>query len=40
METLMSPHSGEGRGPGQGGGGGGGGGRLEDLASARIFSQH
>ena len=39
METLMSPHSGEGRGPGQGGGGGGGG-RLEDLASARIFSQH
>ena len=37
METLMSPHSGEGRGPGQGGGGGG---RLEDLASARIFSQH
>ena len=37
METLMSPHSGEGRGPGQGGEGGG---RLEDLASARIFSQH
>ena len=34
METLMSPHSGEGRGPGQGGE------RLEDLVSARIFSQH